>query len=241
MGLAAIFKETGLEARFKGWTGELKTRFVNSLFLSAEYRAFNNIIIRTGRGSTQIDHVIVSPYGVFAVETKDKTGWICGDEGQKQWTEVIFNKKYRFQNPLHQNYAHTMSLAEYLGIEHDKIHSLVIFWGDCQFKSPMPDNVCKGGIFSSRFKEYIRGKKQVLLSPEMVESISAKLKVAKDASGFLSGLRHTAEVKNRYKSTTKCPKCRSDLVKRVSTRGARKGIAFLGCSNFPKCRYVKAI
>ena len=112
MGLESILKETGLEAKLKGWTGELKTRFINSLFLSAEYKVFNNIIIRTERGSTQIDHVIVSPYGLFAVETKNKTGKIYGDEKQRQWTAVIYNKKYRFQNPLHQNHAHTMSLAE---------------------------------------------------------------------------------------------------------------------------------
>jgi len=241
MGLESILKETGLEAKLKGWTGELKTRFINSLFLSAEYKVFNNIIIRTERGSTQIDHVIVSPYGLFAVETKNKTGKIYGDEKQRQWTAVIYNKKYRFQNPLHQNHAHTMSLAEYLGIEHKKIHSLVIFWGDCEFKTPMPNNVCKGGILSSEFRDYIRGKKQVLLSLEMVDSICTKLNAAKEGSGFFSGLRHSDELRKRYSSTTVCPKCGGALVRRVSRRGAKKGVAFLGCNNYPRCTYVKAV
>jgi hypothetical protein len=241
MALEDVLKATGLESRLKGWTGELKTRFVNSLFLSAEYKVFNNVIIRTKRGSTQIDHVMVSPYGLFAVETKDKTGWIYGDEKQRQWTEVIYNKKYRFQNPLHQNYAHTMSLAEYLGIEHKKIHSLVIFWGNCEFKTPMPDNVCKGGILSGEFRDYIRGKRQVLLSSEIIDSICSRLKAAKEDSGFFSGLRHADEVKRRYRSATTCPKCGGDLVKRVSTRGERKGVAFLGCSNYPRCKYGRDI
>ena len=69
----------GLEAIFKGWTGELKTKFVNSFFLNDKYKVFNNVLIQTERGSTQIDHVIVSPYGLFSIETKDKTGWIFGD------------------------------------------------------------------------------------------------------------------------------------------------------------------
>lgn len=230
----------GLGAAFKGWTGELKTRFVNSLFLGGEYKIFNNVILQTGRGSTQIDHVIVSPYGLFAIETKDLSGWIFGHEKQSRWTKVIFGRRYRFQNPLHQNHAHTMSLAEYLGIEHEKIHSLVVFWGDCKFKTPMPDNVCKGGLLRSEFRDYIRGKKQVLLAADVVDSICARLKAAKEGAGFLSGLRHVEELRDRYGSTTRCPKCGGDLVKRVSTRGRTRGSAFLGCRNYPRCRYIKA-
>lgn len=64
----------GLEALSKGWAGELKTKFINGLFLDEQYRRFNNVIIQTDNGSTQIDHVIVSKYGLFAVETKDKKG-----------------------------------------------------------------------------------------------------------------------------------------------------------------------
>jgi restriction system protein len=30
----------------------------------------------------QIDHVVVSPYGVFVIETKAMDGWIFGSEKQ---------------------------------------------------------------------------------------------------------------------------------------------------------------
>jgi len=228
----------GLEAIFKGWTGELKTKFINSLLLNKQYKIINNVIIQTERGSTQIDHVIVSPYGLFAIETKDKTGWIFGDANQKNWTQKIFNKTYQFQNPLHQNYAHTKSLSEYLNIEHEKIHSLVIFWGDCEFKTPMPDNVCKGGIFNTKFKSYIQNKKQILFSQDKVNSIYSKLSEAKADSGLFSNWEHTNELKQRYSSNIKCPKCGGDLVKRFSHRGNKN--EFLGCSNYPHCKYTKA-
>ena len=143
-----------LEAIFKGWTGELKTKFINRIFLDEQYTRFNNLMIKTDHGTTQIDHVIVSKYGVFSIETKDKTGWIFGDPNQDKWTSVIYNNKYQFQNPLRQNYRHTKSLSEFLRIEHDKIHSLVIFWGDCEFRTTMPENVFKGGIFDSKLKNY---------------------------------------------------------------------------------------
>lgn len=37
----------------------------------------------------------------------------------------------------------------------------------------------------------------------------------------------------------KCPKCGGNLILRTATRGANKGKQFYGCSNFPKCKYVK--
>ena len=64
----------------------------------------------------------------------------------------------------------------------------MVFWGDCEFKSPMPDNVLKGGIINSKYKDYIRSKKTTLLSPEEVDRICSDLGRAKDSAGFLGRL-----------------------------------------------------
>ena len=229
----------GIAAIIKGWTGELKTKSVNLLFLDEQYRVFNNVIIQTDRGPTQIDHVIVSKYGLFAVETKDKTGWIFGDPKQDQWTQQIYKKKFRFQNPLRQNYCHTKGLSECLGIELSKIHSLVVFWGDCEFKTPMPDNVFKGSISNGKYRDYIHSKKTTLLSPDEITRVCSELARAKDSAGFLGGWRHSRELRRKYDSTTTCPKCGGDLVKRVSNRGEEPGNPFLGCRNYPRCHYIK--
>ena len=36
-----------------------------------------------------------------------------------------------------------------------------------------------------------------------------------------------------------CPKCSGELVERTAKRGPNAGNTFLGCSNFPKCRYTE--
>jgi hypothetical protein len=36
-----------------------------------------------------------------------------------------------------------------------------------------------------------------------------------------------------------CPKCGGKLVLKASKKGAHAGESFYGCSNFPKCRYIK--
>jgi len=77
--------------QFAGWFGELKTVIAKKLFLrSSDYVDLNNVTIRTRRGTTQIDHVIVSRYGVFVVETKNMSGWIFGTSAPGGW--VIFSQ-----------------------------------------------------------------------------------------------------------------------------------------------------
>ena len=89
------------------------------------YHHFRKIILPTSRGTCEIDHLIVSPFGLFVIENKHRSGWIFGEESGRKWTEVHFKHKYTFQNPLHQNYRHTCSLAEFLKLDHDLFHPVV--------------------------------------------------------------------------------------------------------------------
>lgn len=66
-----------LRSIFKGWIGEVQGTLAKKIFLDSQvYVDINNVTIPTPNGSTQIDHVIVSRYGVFVVETKNMDGWI---------------------------------------------------------------------------------------------------------------------------------------------------------------------
>lgn len=120
----------------KGWLGEKLTALGIWMHLDKEtYRRFHNVIVPARNGTTQIDHVIVSPYGIFVVETKNYQGWIFGSANQAQWTQSIYGKKHRFQNPLRQNYRHIKCLSDYLDLPEDRFHSVVFFIGDCKLKT----------------------------------------------------------------------------------------------------------
>ena len=148
LGFYFLFRFMG-SAKGKGWIGE---KVVSSIGLKRldpyVYRVFDDVYLPRpdGNGTTQIDHVVVSRYGIFVIETKNLQGWIYGSAEQRQWTQVVFRKKNRFQNPLHQNALHTKALQRFLGFDADRFHSLVFFIGDCEFKTPMPDNVRKSGL-----------------------------------------------------------------------------------------------
>ena len=112
------------------------------------YTRFEDTIVPTSNGTTQIDHIVVSAFGIFVIETKNVAGWIFGRENDAKWTQVLFGKKWRFQNLLRQNYRHTRALAEFLMLGHSVFHSIVFFIGNCEFKTPMPRRVMNSGLSS---------------------------------------------------------------------------------------------
>lgn len=102
----------------------------------------NNVTLRTTDGTTQVDHILVSRYGIFVIETKHYKGWIYGDQKSKQWTQVLYKRKYRFQNPIHQNYKHlktVQALLDFLPANH--IAGVVVFSGEAEFRTHLPEGV----------------------------------------------------------------------------------------------------
>ena len=87
----------------KGQIGELLVRlFAHWQMDKQTYRRLHNVTLSTPDGTTQIDHVFLSPYGIFVLETKNMSGWIFGSEKQPQWTQKLYKRTFKFQNPLRQ-------------------------------------------------------------------------------------------------------------------------------------------
>lgn len=229
-----------LKSLLKGFVGEAMGSLASKLFLDKEtYFSVNNVTLQTNNGTTQIDHVIASRHGIFVVETKNYQGWIFGSEKQAEWTQSLpGGRKFTFQNPLRQNYRHIKALSEFLGLPEDKFHSVVMFWGESEFKTEMPSNVMARG-----YATYIKSKTDVLFSDDEVGQLVEALKTGRLPTGLFKGLetrrQHLVSLKQRHDSTTRCPKCGADLVERLVKSGERAGQKFLGCSAFPKCRFTK--
>src|SRR5690554_1408785 len=154
---------------FKGKAGEAMVNLAAKLFLDkTHYHLLKNVTLPTEDGTTQIDHIIVSCYGVFVVETKNMKGWIFGNEKQRYWTQKIYRHSQKFQNPLHQNYKHVKTLRSLLGLGDEQVISLVVFVGDSTFKTPMPDNVAYGGGYIRFIKSRKEDRKSTRLNSSHV-------------------------------------------------------------------------
>lgn len=233
--LAGIFKSPW----FKGITGEF---FVNSaarLFLpKSEYHLIKDVTLRTVYGTTQIDHIIVSRYGVFVIETKNMKGWIFGSVNQKTWTQKIYKHTSKFQNPLHQNHKHVKTLEALLDIPACAIHSLVVFVGDSTFKKEMPDKV----THTRGYIRHIKSKRDVLLSQADVDIVIAQIKEIRLQRGLATNRQHVSHLRRKHSrsspTTPPCPKCGGEMVLRTAKNGKNVGNKFWGCATFPICRGV---
>ena len=223
---------------FKGKFGEFKVNMMARLRLSGrEYRLIKDVMLPAGNGTTQIDHIIVSIYGVFVIETKNMKGSIFGAQDQPVWTQKFYRCSNTFQNPLHQNYKHVKTLAQLLTLREGQIHSLVVFIGDGVFKTQMPENVTRG----AGYIRYIKSKRDPVLSLSEVEDIVEKIETGRLTSSFKTRREHIRHVRNIVKEKQNgmvCPRCGAPMVMRTLKNGQNAGRQFWGCSRFPSCRGI---
>jgi restriction system protein len=220
----------------KGWVGEkITSAGIWGLLDKDTYRKIDDVIVPSDSGTTQIDHVLVSVYGVFVIETKNIKGWIFGSPESDKWTQSIYGKKNQFQNPLKQNYRHIRCLEEHLGLESASFKPVVFFIGECEFKTPMPPNVLNGGLIP-----YIKSFKNMCLTYQQVSEIERRLMALKQDKSLTKEV-HLDSLLKRHESESMCPRCGERLVRRVGRKGDSAGKPFLGCNGYPKCKFTRSI
>ncbi len=179
----------------KGKSGERTVANRLRQGLPEEYIILNDVYLPLTDGTTtQIDHIVVSQYGIFVVETKTYSGWIFGNENSAQWTQSIYGKKSRFQNPLRQNYLHICALSESLGLDKSFFHSVVAFTGDCTFKTEMPANV----VFSRQAADFIRSFTTPMIRVSQVAEVAAAIQSWDDAVGKEQRAAHVDNLRQRH-------------------------------------------
>ncbi|MCG6238862.1 nuclease-related domain-containing protein [Vibrio diabolicus] len=232
--IVSVFKSRWL----KGVFGEFLVNRLLSKLPESDYTLIKDVTLPTNDGTTQVDHIVVSRYGIFVVETKNMKGWIFGSARQKQWTQKIYRHSSKFQNPLHQNYKHIKALETLLGCSEEHLHSVIVFIGDSTFKTEMPPNVtyARGSIrYIQQFNDVVFSDKDYAWLTESINRLKLKRGVITD----LKHRKHVKEVVASKVSSNECPRCGSEMVLRETKRGENIGKQFWGCSTFPKCRAVK--
>ncbi|MGQ7816025.1 NERD domain-containing protein [Metapseudomonas furukawaii] len=224
---------------FKGWLGERLVRVCAHYKLDRQiYRRLHDVTLSTPDGTTQIDHIFLSPYGIFVLETKNMSGWIFGNEKQPQWTQKLYMRTFKFQNPLWQNYKHLKALEATLGVTPEHLYSVITFVGGSTFKTEMPANVTQG----IGFIRYIKSFQRPVFSETEVESMQQALQTGRRAPTLATHREHVQYLKRRSEPTAerKCPKCGSALLIRAMKSGPKARQQFWGCSAFPKCRTMQS-
>ncbi|MGS2778747.1 nuclease-related domain-containing protein [Robertmurraya sp. GLU-23] len=121
-------------ANRKGVLGEYKIN-IQLDQLPKEYKYLSDVLVenlKAKSGYSQIDHIAITPYGIFVIETKNYQGTIYGGKTRKTWS---VNGKFKMMNPFIQNYGHIQAIRDILDKKyHDLFISMVSFTKRCTFK-----------------------------------------------------------------------------------------------------------
>ena len=160
-----------------------------------KYKVINDVILKTSRGTSQIDHLVVSNYGIFVIETKNYQGWIVGSENTDNWQQIIYNKKNYFRNPIKQNYSHIKAIEENLKLNNKiKYISIIVFMNGCDLKV----NTTTPVLYEHDLLKQIYKYKKQLLSEEEVKNTYKMLLKANKNSMYMRW-KHSINVKNNMK------------------------------------------
>ncbi len=220
--------------KFRGFMGEFWVKLELRKLPKDKYILLNDIMLKDENGTHQIDHLVLSEFGIFVIEMKNYYGLIKGKEFDNKWCQYLGKNKSYFINPIHQNYGHIKSLSNLLKLDDKYFISVICF-----------SNQAKIGVKSSTLvtqvdyliDEILKFRESIINSDikELVNTVTLNNITDKDlrkqhVRDIHIKVNHEKELENNIL----CPKCGNELIEKNGKYGK-----FIGCSNYPKCRYIK--
>ena len=220
--------------KIRGFMGEFWVLQELKKLPQDKYLVLNDILVENN-GFHQIDHIVISKYGIFVIEMKNYYGLIIGNQYNKRWFQYLGKKKYSFYSPIYQNYGHLKVLEEILNIEEDKFISIICFSNQAKLKVESLVPITQTGLLNQVITSY---QQEILdldlkVIKEKLETLNIKDKSIRKK--HIKNIKKTLK-ENKVDNELICPKCGSKLPLKKGKYGT-----FLGCENFPNCRYTKNI
>lgn len=220
--------------RFRELMGEFWLKKELEKLPKKEYFIINDIMLELGSKTYQIDHIVISKHGIFVIEMKNYYGLIMGNTYNKEWIQILGKHKYYFQNPIHQNYSHIKALSKLLNLPEEKFISIICFSNQVKLSINKNKNVTQLDFINSlilSYKENILDKNLREITTTLQEkNILDKEKRKKHVETISTNIK----LKKELEYNMICPNCKSKLVEKDGRFGK-----FIGCSNYPKCKYKK--
>lgn len=180
-----------------GVCGEERVRdAIKKNFPSPGYHLLNNITLPlTYGGTTQVDHILICPKGVFVIETKNMAGVVFGVPSRNIWKQVVRDKLFEFKNPLHQNYQHQQTVIDVLDfIPSNAVISTVVFSGSATFGWGMPENV----FTPAGLSKFITNDNNIRLSPTLIQRCIGKIELARYELTLETDIEHVDFIQRKH-------------------------------------------
>lgn len=226
--------------------GENGERTVSSYLADLEcedYQVFNDLLVRDGNYTTQIDHIILSRYDVFVIETKNVHGKVYGSGNAEFWKQYLpdwgykrygTTQEHQLRNPLWQNAGHIKSLRRLVFDNNIPIYGIMVFPYETDLYVTADQPVLKMWQVIPYIKQY----RDKVLSADQVGFYRRRLlevisTTESDRQQHLNNVNRNKERRDAAVANGRCPRCGGSLVLRTGKYGQ-----FYGCSNYPRCNYI---
>ncbi|MCZ0702318.1 hypothetical protein J2T56_000643 [Natronobacillus azotifigens] len=198
LGFVTVFLLKYLEFKHSNYKSASGNGFLKTLFDKGNYGEFltflklerlkgynkimcNLYIPKKDGTTTEIDLLLLSETDIYVFESKNYSGWIFGDEKNRNWTQTLQNReKNRFYNPIWQNKGHINALSAFLENDHNHLYqSYIIFSERCTLKKINITSANVKVIKRNNLLKQMKNDKTKLnnlLKPDQIESIYKKLK-----------------------------------------------------------------
>lgn len=236
----------------KGKDGELQVSKILSNLPIDEYTTMNDVVLNTTHGTTQIDHIVISKYGIFVIETKNYRGEIHGNDNKQQWKQVIktevtyrsnpwktytYITKNEFYNPVRQSLGHVSQVKKLLPDTPKEVIVPMVVFSDKASLVGVDSDIHV--IHSFRSIERILSHTTPYLTDQEVEK-AIRVLSEENVRDIVNDNVHTQNVRkareyNNNKIYTEgiCPRCGKPLVYKHGRYGD-----FYGCSGYPECKFT---
>ena len=240
---SSVFKgRHGSRAESLGEHGERRVSSYLEDLPCEDYRVYNDLLIRDGNYTTQVDHIIISRYGVFVLETKNIHGKVYGSGNSEYWKQYLpdsgykrygFTQEHQLRNPIWQNAGHIKTLRRLVLGNDVPIYGIVVFPTETDLYVNCEQPVLHMWDVIPFIKQY---RDEVLSAEQMsyyrrrlFEVISTS---ESDRKSHLENVYRNQERRDAAVASGRCPLCGGSLVLRDGKYGQ-----FYGCSNYPQCKY----
>lgn len=170
--------------------------------LKENHKILVNVYLPNGRGgTTEVDVVLLHPMGIFALESKNYSGWILGREEDKKWCQSLPNgKKTFFYNPIKQNRSHIKALQRALpDLNESLFKSIIVFSERCELKKISLQSDDIKVLKRNKLVSHLGNQPVRLLSSDQLDTIYNSLKGFTKVSEETKK-EHIQQIQKKYKN-----------------------------------------
>lgn len=237
----SVFSMAPHNAQGKGHFGEFLIEYaLTHSRLPGRSRTWSNVLVPKDGAvvdESELDMLMLHERGVFVFESKNYSGRIFGSEDQRMWMQSLNRTtKNRFFNPIMQNAEHVRALSRNLVVPEDAFVSYIVFSDRCELKKVPREgkrfHLCHRDDLMRLLRADL-AERDVVFNGLQYSTLEERVEKLVAASTEQARESHAQDVQVASSGDV-CPRCGGKLVERNGRYGT-----FLGCSNYPRCRFTR--